>query len=525
MFRQEDRLVAAHGGSFGGARALADRPGFAKPPAAPAAPSEPLAARLAGWHQRFNTMDWTPDLAEDIGSRRWFRGLGTMLGLTAVALGFWPDLSAVEAAPTTRIDAASRDEFRSQIIQPLALGGDSGRRMGATQRVHPLTAAPERPIVQMVATLGQGDSFARMLQRAGAGSSDADRVATLVAASVPLRDIVPGTRVDITLGQRGASGSARPVDKIAFRARFDLNLAIVRGPGGLQVERHPIAVDATPLRIRGTVGPSLYRSARASGAPIEAIQQFLIAINQHLSLDTDIQPTDTFDLVVSYKRSASGEIQVGDLQYAGLERDAKPQAQLVRWGTDGQFFEASGMGQRRTGLIMPVVGRITSNFGMRRHPVLGYTRLHGGVDFGAAYGSPIYAVGDATVSFAGWHGGHGNYVRLEHGTGYATGYAHMSRLAVSPGTRVRAGQVIGYVGSTGLSTGPHLHYELYQGGQKVNPLSVKFTVSNSVNSTELAAFKARLTALRAVAPGAALISLAPRQAVAAAPQREIERLD
>ena len=152
--------------------------------------------------------------------------------------------------------------------------------------------------------------------------------------------------------------------------------------------------------------------------------------------------------------------------------------------------------------------------------------MHGGVDFGAPHGAPIYAVGDATVAYAGWHGGHGNYVKLDHGSGYGTGYAHMSRIAVSPGTRVRAGQVIGYVGSTGLSTGPHLHYELYRGGQKVNPLSVRFTVSNQVDPAELARFKARLAELKAVTPGAALSSLAPTQAsVAAAPQREIDRLD
>jgi murein DD-endopeptidase MepM/ murein hydrolase activator NlpD len=493
----------------------------------PIAVSAAVPAQPVPLAERLRAVDWAPDLAEDIGSRRWFRGLATMFGLSAAALGFWPDLSAVEAAPATPIDASARDEFRSQMIMPLALGGDSGRRMGATARVTPLSAAPERAMVQMVATLGQGDSFGRMLARAGVGGGEADLVATLIGREVPLGEIAPGTRIDIVLGQSSGSGQARPVDKIAFRARFDLNLAVVRTPGGLIAERHPIAVDSTPLRIRGQVGPSLYRSARAAGAPIEAIQQYLVALDQHLSLDTDMQPGDTFDIVVGYKRSASGEVQVGDLLYAGLERDSKPQAQLLRWGGEGQFFEASGMGAQRTGLIMPVVGgHITSGFGMRRHPILGYSRLHAGIDFGAAYGSPIYAVSDGTVAFAGWHGGHGNFVKLEHGGGFGTGYGHMSRIAVSPGSRVRAGQVIGYVGSTGLSTGPHLHYELYKGGVPVDPMSVRFTVSNSVDSNELTAFRARLAALKTIKPGAALVSLAPRQAAAsAAPGREIDKLD
>jgi len=470
--------------------------------------------------------NWQPDLAEDIGSARWFRNLGVMLGLMALALATRPGTGAIDAAPAMRLDAASRDEFRSQMIQPLALGGDSGRRMAATQAVVPLAAAPERALLQITATLAQGDSFQRMLERAGVGGGDAAEIDRLVSGAVATSAIQPGTQVDITLGHRTEGSAVRPLERMAFRARFDLDLVVVRQNGALVLEAHPIKVDTTPLRIRGTVGTSLYRSARAAGAPIEAIQQYLQTLDQHLSLDTAIDPGDTFDIIVSYRRSASGESQVGELLYAGLERAGRAQAQLLRWGNDGQFFEASGMGAQRTGLIMPVVGRITSTFGARRHPILGYTRMHAGVDFGAAYGSPIYAVGDATVIFAGWHGGHGNFVKLDHGGGYATGYGHMSRIAVGNGTRVRAGQVIGYVGSTGLSTGPHLHYELYRSGTPVNPLSVRFTVSNQVDAKELAAFKARLAQLKLIQPGSAMASLAPRQASVAslAPQREIERL-
>lgn len=485
-----------------------------------------LEERRAALLHTLATYDWAPDLAEDIGSQRWFRGLGTMLGLTLAALTFWPDFAALAAPPAMRVDESARDEFRSQMIQPLALGGDSGHRMAPTAAVVPLSAAPERSLVQLTATLVQGDSFTRMLQRAGVGAGDADRVAQLVGQTVPPGQIAPGTQVDITLGRRTDGALSRPLERLSFRARFDLDLAISRSGGALVVTPRPIHVDTTPLRIRGTVGGSLYRSARAAGAPIEAIQQYLQAVDQHLSLDTAIEPGDTFDLVVAYKRSASGEAQVGELLYAGIERAGRAKAQLLRWGSDGQFFEASGMGAQRTGLLMPVVGRITSNFGARRHPILGYTRMHGGVDFAAPTGAPIYAVGDAVVSYSGWRGGNGNHVRLEHGGGFGTGYSHMSRIAVASGMRVRAGQVIGYVGSTGLSTGPHLHYELYRNGQKVNPLSVKFTVSTQVDAQELAAFKARLASLKSVQPGAALVSLAPRQAAAVAgPAREIERLD
>ena len=491
---------------------------------------ESLGQRLARLRRELEEgsarIDWAPDLAEDIGSPRWFRGLGTLVGLSLLALAFWPDSAAVASAPAMPLDTNARDEFRSQMIQPLALGGDSGRRMGATRAVSPLAAAPERTNVQLTATLAQGDSFARMLMRAGVGDEEAGVVTQLVAQALPVGQIAPGTQVDLRLGAPLAAGGARPLEHLAFRARFDLDLTSSRVDGQLHITQQPIAVDNTPLRIRGVVGSSLYRSARAAGAPIEAIQQYLQTLDQHLSLDTAIEPGDTFDIIVSCRRSANGEVQVGELLFAGLEHEGKAKAQLLRWGGEGLFFEASGMGAQRTGLIMPVYGgRITSNFGARRHPVLGYTRMHAGVDFGAPHGAPIYAVGDASVIFSGWHGGHGNYVKLDHGGGFATAYAHMSRIAVASGTRVRAGQVIGYVGSTGLSTGPHLHYELYRNGTVVNPLSVRFTVSNQVDQKELVAFKARMAQLKQVQPGAAMSTIGPRQAVSQqGPRREIDRL-
>jgi murein DD-endopeptidase MepM/ murein hydrolase activator NlpD len=520
LFRERDKVETGHGGPSAIAAALA----------VDQIMSEDLVAklwqhRLAQWKIRFeahcNRIDLAPDLADNIGSARWLRGLGTLTGLAVAALAFWPDFSAVEAATTLPADPATRDEFRSQMIMPLALGGDSGRRMGAGALVQTLSAVPERPTIQMVSTLGQGDSFGRMLQRAGVGAGDATRVSELVSAQVPLNEIGSGTRFDITLGRRDASGAPRPLQKLTFRARFDLDLAVARSGGRdgdvLALARHPLAVDTSPLRIRGSVGPSLYRSARAAGAPVKAIQQYLQTIDSRFSLDGEVAPTDQFDFVVAYKRAGSGESETGDLLFAGLERGGRPLAQLVRWGSDGQFYEASGndngAAAQGTRMFAPVNGHITSGYGMRRHPILGYVRMHAGIDFGAAWGSPIYAVNDGIVSFAGRHGGHGNYVRLEHGGGLGTGYGHMSRIAVAPGTRVRAGQVLGFVGSSGLSTGPHLHFEVYKGGATVNPLSVSFTVKAQIDTKQRDALKARLFQLKAIAPGAALKSLTAKQAI------------
>ena len=461
--------------------------------------------------------DFAQDLAEEIGTPRWWRGFALMLGLIALACSFWPRLGSL-ALPSARLDAAAREELRFREILPLAQGSPAGRKVGPAALVAPLAAVPERPRIDLTATLAEGEGIARMLQRAGVGAGDAARAAQLVAATVPAGDVADGTRFAVVLGPRPAGGGARPLESLQFRARFDLAVAIARNAGTLVLTRQPVAVDDTPLRIRGVAGESLYRSARAAGAPPRAVQQFLQALDAHFSLD-GVAPGDRFDLILSYKRAASGEVEEGQLLYAGLEHDGSPRAQLLRWGGEGQFFDAAGLSgaAQSSGLIMPVAGRLTSSFGMRFHPVLGYSRMHSGTDFGAAYGSPIVAVADGLVSYSGPHGGHGNYVRLEHGGGVGTAYGHMSRIAVGPGSRVRAGQVIGYVGSTGLSTGPHLHYEVFRDGRPVDPGSVHFVVRAGVEPGQLARFKARLGQLLSVRPGAALAPLGGRLARALMP--------
>jgi murein DD-endopeptidase MepM/ murein hydrolase activator NlpD len=154
-------------------------------------------------------------------------------------------------------------------------------------------------------------------------------------------------------------------------------------------------------------------------------------------------------------------------------------------------------------MVQPVPGPVISNYGLRMHPILGYERMHRGLDFRAAYGSPIVAVADGVVARAGWAGGYGNQVRLNHAGGFATSYSHMSRIAVAPGTRVRQGQVIGYIGATGLATGPHLHFETYQNGVTINPRAVRFAGHAALSGSDLAAFRARLRGLLGTPVGAA----------------------
>ncbi|ABC64720.1 M23 family metallopeptidase [Erythrobacter litoralis] len=491
--------------------------------------ADSLRERFHTWRfetgEKLDRIDLAPDLAERIGSKRWFRGLTTLLGLSAVALSFWPSFEPLEAAPAAAIDQSAREEFRSHAITPLALGGDTGSRMGASALVEELPSAPERPQVQLVATLAQGDSFTRMLRRAGVGSGDADRVVDLISRAIPLDDIESGTQLDITLGRRPAPGETRPLEAIEFRARFDLALGIQRGDdGNLALLRKPIRVDDTPLRIRGTVGSSLYRSARAAGAPASAVQQYLKAVGDHADFDRAVRASDTFDMIVSYRRAATGERQAGQLLYAGIERGGEAQTQLMRWGKDGRFYEASGVGEQRSGLLAPVNGPVGSRYGMRRHPILGYRRMHSGLDYRAGHGTPIRAVTDGQVTGAGRMGGCGIAVRLKHSGSLQTRYCHMSRMAVRNGQNVRRGQVIGYVGSTGLSTGPHLHYEMYRNGRAINPASVNYVTRAQLSGDELQRFRSSLAQLKTVEAGAALVDLAPRPEERDEPEREIDKL-
>jgi murein DD-endopeptidase MepM/ murein hydrolase activator NlpD len=149
-------------------------------------------------------------------------------------------------------------------------------------------------------------------------------------------------------------------------------------------------------------------------------------------------------------------------------------------------------------MMLPVDGHITSYFGYRYHPILHFTRFHAGMDFGAAWGSPIVAAADGQVAAAGWSGGYGRQVRLWHGGGLMTTYSHMSDIVATPGSFVRRGQLIGYVGSSGLSTGPHLHYEVLKDGTPVNPLGVRFVSAPVVDAHLADAVRARLKALLSV---------------------------
>jgi murein DD-endopeptidase MepM/ murein hydrolase activator NlpD len=448
-------------------------------------------------------LDLIVDLGSGIGSRTWFRGLFTCSALCYVAWSLAPGLEPIAGPNPLPYPDAQFEEFRALTVAPLAYGGATGRRMAPSDAVEPLVDIPERPTLDLRATIGAGDGIAAALVRAGVGQAEADAAATMIGAVVPVTELRPGTIMDVTLGRRPDRTVARPLDRLAFRARFDLRLEIVRRGGQLQLVQTPIAVDGTPLRIQGRAGQSLYRSARAAGVPARIVEAYLRALTSQIPVPEGIGAEDRFDIIIEHRRAATGETETGQLLYAGLLRAGSRPLQMMPWSVGGQvqWYEATGVGRQMGGIQQPVSGPLTSGFGLRMHPILGYARMHRGLDFRAGSGTPIVAAIDGIVSRAGWAGGYGNQVRLDHAGGIGTSYSHMSRIAVAPGTRVRQGQIIGYVGSTGLSTGPHLHYEMYRGGQVIDPRSVRFASRSLLQGQELAAFRGQLQRLLATPLG------------------------
>ena len=234
------------------------------------------------------------------------------------------------------------------------------------------------------------------------------------------------------------------------------------------------APDDGEQRYTGRVGEDLSQSLLAAGVPERQGREYVWLLGKAFNLAEGLSVDDKFDLIIL--RGEDGKPD--QLVYAGLDRVGRADLELLKW-TDGKevvWLNADSVGgQASATMRLPVSGRVTSGFGERFHPILGYARMHKGVDLAASYGAPIAAAAPGKVIAAGWAGGYGREVVIVHGGGIQTRYGHMSRLAAAVGQTVSQGQVIGYVGSSGLSTGPHVHYEVLKNGRPVNPMSVKLT--------------------------------------------------
>jgi murein DD-endopeptidase MepM/ murein hydrolase activator NlpD len=251
------------------------------------------------------------------------------------------------------------------------------------------------------------------------------------------------------------------------------------------------AAEPDHVRATGRIGSDLSAALLAAGVPERIGREYVAVLARAIPLANGLTVEDRFDLV--YEPGGQGR-----LLYSGLDRVGRSDLELVKWSDGKSIIWVNADGGTMSGggaMRRPVPGRVTSGFGERFHPILGYERLHKGVDLHAAMGAPIVAAADGKVVSAGWRGGYGREVAIAHAGGIQTLYGHMSRIAAHSGQMVRQGEVIGYVGSSGLATGPHLHYEVLKNGRPVNPLSVKLAGPVPVDGAKMHALRDRLRGL------------------------------
>jgi murein DD-endopeptidase MepM/ murein hydrolase activator NlpD len=466
--------------------------------------------RIAKWRQAAASLaigtDVATDLGAGIGTPGWWAGLLACLGLCGTALTLGTMVPALPESGRAPLTPSQRETLAPQFVAPLAYGGRTGApALPDPARVVPLSEIPERPRIEVSARTARGRGLADTLRRAGVSAEEARTVEALVRQAVNPATIAAGTELDIVLGRRETRKVPRPLESLGFRAAFELRLVIARtSPDApLALKRIPIQIDSTPLRVTGLVGRSLERSLRGAGIPASQTREFIRTMGYVVDMQRGIGKSDRFDIIIEQDKAETGEVRHGNLLYGVIDRANKDRIEVARFaprGSGPDYFRPDGESARKGLMRTPVEGaRLTSGFGMRFHPLLSYSRMHQGVDFGAPHGTPIYAAASGKAEFVGPHGGHGNYIRLAHANGLKTAYAHMSRFAIKPGQAVTQGQVIGYVGSTGVSTGPHLHYEVWLNGKPVNPMTLKFIGGTKLTGADFNRFEDELRRLRGLA--------------------------
>lgn len=383
-----------------------------------------------------------------------------------------------------------------------------------------------RPARTVSVQVGEGESLEQAVARAGVGTAEARAVVAALGQAFDTEALPPALRFEASVADAFGSGQPQLV-----------GLAMRTGPGGaltlsrthdgvLRLHETREAILAETRVVEGRMGGSLLRSTRKAGADLKITGQLIRLLGHQVDFSRDIETGDPFRLVFDERVTESGRVVgTGDLLYGELRIRGRNIA-FYRFDHDGRtdWVNAAGRSLRGQLLRTPLDGaRVTSQYGMRVHPILGYSKMHQGVDFGASTGTPVYAAGDGVVLEARTWGGYGNWLRIRHAGGWETGYGHLSAYAAGlrPGQRVRQGQVVAYVGSTGASTGPHLHFETWRAGARVDPRGVRTPQGTALQGEALAAFRqqrARIDALLAgkedAAPAPALQQAALRGRVA-----------
>ena len=395
-----------------------------------------------------------------------------------------PDLAAAVPAPQASPPAAAPAPPASPLT-PSGGPAEPDRSRGA-ERFETITLR-----------LGRDQTIGQVLPRLGLGAAEANAVVAALQPLFPARKARPGDQLVV---------ERRAGEKVLFRFTYRQGRAdewnVTRAEDGTHsAARRPVVLETERARVAVSVEGSLYESLQRTDEDPSLAVLAADVLAWDVDFYRDVRRGDRLKVVVE-KVNADGQLlRYGEILAIEYEGTAAGTKRLFRWtAPDGQtsYFDDAGQSARRGFLKTPLkFAHVTSGFGNRTHPMLGYMQAHMGVDYGAPLGTPVWAVGDGVVRQAGWNGGCGNSVTIRHRNGLETLYCHLSSVAVSAGRAVSQKQVIGAVGSTGLSTGPHLHYAVLRGGAYMNPAQLKVPRDAPVKAEWMPAFMEAIAPLRA----------------------------
>jgi len=464
-------------------------------------------------------------LGQSLGQHRWLAATGVVGVLSFALLGMGvaalvapysnvemaaltadqaPQIVALDAdGPVQRLslDTETPAEPASDAPEQAASNETAPAQTAALETSPAHTAAQTEPQeIQTKVAINDGETLMQVLTDAGADRVDAYHAIAAMKPVYSPTKMRAGQEISLTFLTNPTAGKDEPAKLLtAISLQPDIERAIQVNraeDGSYKTEEFQKELKSGFAHAKGAISSSLFLDAQQAGIPAPIILEMIRMFSYSVDFQREIHPGDTFEVFFDRKYDEDGvPVKEGQIAYAAMTVDGKPY-RLWRFKTadgDWDYYDENGNSMKKFLMKTPIDGaRISSGFGMRLHPILGYSKLHAGVDFAAPKGTPIYAAGDGVVKMAGWVNGYGNFVELGHANRYETAYGHMSAFAkgIHPGVRVHQGQVIGYVGSTGRSTGPHLHYEIHIAGKKVNPLGVKVATGVKLAGKQLAAFKA-----------------------------------
>ena len=332
-----------------------------------------------------------------------------------------------------------------------------------------------RPYIQYKYTIQNNDSIEKILNNFDIRDEEIKFVATKLKEK-KLSYIYTGRQVKLIL--KKVSDNQNSIVKIVYPLSNTLKVEISKNDESFSIKKLIIKLEKKEVVVKNTITNNLYSAAIKSGIEPNIIIEFARIYGFEIDFQRDIRKGDWFEIYYEKFLNEKGEVKdTGKIIYASMFVNSR-EINLYNFNKDNDvgFYDINGKSVVKALMKTPINGaRLSSSFGMRKHPILGFNKMHRGTDFAAPTGTPIMASGSGTVTRARWCGGGGNCVKIRHNSTYQTIYAHMSKFAkgVKEGKKVKQGQIIGYVGSTGMSTGPHLHYEVVVNGKKVNSQKLK----------------------------------------------------